>query len=472
MLIAAVAPAHVVDHLVAPVLAEIDVKVGHGLALDVEKALEDQAVGDGVDVGDGHAEGGQAAGAGAAARAHRDLLALGPVDEVGHDQEVAGKAHLLDHADLHVQPVAVLFLLLVVQAPDLADVIEPFFQSLAAGLLEQALQALAFGHREDGKVVGAEFQFQVAPPGHLQGVGHRLGTVGELARHLVGRLEVELVGGEAEPLGIVDGAAGLDAEQDLVRVGLLAVEVVAVVGGHQLDAQLPAQLHEALVGHLLFRDAVFLQLEVEAVAKDLLQLDRLGPGAVRVVVGEAPGDLAVQAGGEGDQALLVPEEHLLVDARLVVEPLGLGNGGQFHQVLVAGPVHGQQDDMEVVARGPVLQEPALLGDVELAAHQGPDAGLFRLFVEFQGPVHGAVIGDRHGLHVVFPGAVDEIGQPDGTVQHGVLGMDVEMDKWSRHVRWCDRLWDRAGVAGPGWGAGRGSSAQGESSLLRDAVSGQ
>ena len=37
----------------------------------------------------------------------RDALSLGPLDEIGHDQEVAGVAHRFDDAELEVQPFAI-----------------------------------------------------------------------------------------------------------------------------------------------------------------------------------------------------------------------------------------------------------------------------------------------------------------------------------------------------------------------------
>ncbi len=64
MRVAAVLLAHVVNHLVPPVFAEVHVKVRHGHPLDVEEALKEQVVGDGVNVGDRHAVSGETACAG------------------------------------------------------------------------------------------------------------------------------------------------------------------------------------------------------------------------------------------------------------------------------------------------------------------------------------------------------------------------------------------------------------------------
>ena len=90
----------VLDDLVAPVHAEVDVEVRHADALGVQEALEQQLVLDRIDVGDAHRVRDQRAGARAAARADRDAVLLGVADEVPDDQEVARELHLLDDAEL------------------------------------------------------------------------------------------------------------------------------------------------------------------------------------------------------------------------------------------------------------------------------------------------------------------------------------------------------------------------------------
>ena len=52
-LIAAVALLHVADHLVAPVLAEIDVEIRHRHAFGIEEALEQQPEPHRIEIGDG-----------------------------------------------------------------------------------------------------------------------------------------------------------------------------------------------------------------------------------------------------------------------------------------------------------------------------------------------------------------------------------------------------------------------------------
>ena len=90
----------VLDDLAAATVVEVDVEVGHRDAVGVEEPLEDEAVLQRVEVGDPHGVRGHRAGAGAAARTDADAVALGPVDEVRDDEEVAREPHLRDDAGL------------------------------------------------------------------------------------------------------------------------------------------------------------------------------------------------------------------------------------------------------------------------------------------------------------------------------------------------------------------------------------
>ena len=105
--IGAVFRADVGDHLVAPLLAEIDVEIRHRDALGVEEALEEKPEADRVEVGDHERPGDHRSGARAAAWPDRNPLRLGPLDEVGHDQEVAGEPHAGDHRELVFEPLGV-----------------------------------------------------------------------------------------------------------------------------------------------------------------------------------------------------------------------------------------------------------------------------------------------------------------------------------------------------------------------------
>ena len=93
----------VAHHARATLDREVDVDVGHRHALGVEEALEEQPVGQRVDLGDVEAVGHQRARGRATSRAHRDAAVLGELDEVPDDEEVGREAHLLDGRELKLE---------------------------------------------------------------------------------------------------------------------------------------------------------------------------------------------------------------------------------------------------------------------------------------------------------------------------------------------------------------------------------
>ena len=54
--------------------------------------------------------------------------------------------------------------------------------------------------------------------------------------HFVGGFEIDLVGAVAHPVAVLDHLAGLDAEEGVVGLGILAAEIVAVVGDDERNA--------------------------------------------------------------------------------------------------------------------------------------------------------------------------------------------------------------------------------------------
>ena len=77
--------------------------------------------------------------------------------------------------------------------------------------------------------------------GDAQRVRERLGMVAEDRRHLLGGLQEELSPVVAQPLRVVDGLAGADAQQDVVRLVVALPQVVHVVGGDERQARARAR---------------------------------------------------------------------------------------------------------------------------------------------------------------------------------------------------------------------------------------
>jgi len=88
-----------------------------------------------------------------------------------------------------------------------------------------AFRQLRVGHE---RPIGAESD--VAHVGDHRRVFHRLRVVREEHRHLFLALDIELRGFEPETLFVGHQRARADAKQDVVSRGVIAAEVVSVVG--------------------------------------------------------------------------------------------------------------------------------------------------------------------------------------------------------------------------------------------------
>ena len=219
--------------------------------------------------------------------------------------------------------------------------------------LRQQVPQVAFarevlGRMEHRVVQLVELDLQVAFLGHLQRVLHRLRHLGEARLHFLGRTQVELLVGVLQPFGVRQLRLRADADEAIVRVRVALLDVMDVVGRDELQAELLRPGNQLPVDLGLFGQAVVLQLQVEVLRpKRLLEpVNRLARPRQLVPLNGFR-DFACQAAGERNQALLVRRQQFLVDARLVVVALQVGLGGELDQVLVAGFVFGQQNQVVI-----------------------------------------------------------------------------------------------------------------------------
>ena len=97
----AVALVHVLDDLFSTVALDVDVDVGRAIALGRQEPLEQQTERHRVGLGDAEREAHCAVGR-AAATLTEDVGAIAELDEIPHDEEVAGEPEVLDDIELVV----------------------------------------------------------------------------------------------------------------------------------------------------------------------------------------------------------------------------------------------------------------------------------------------------------------------------------------------------------------------------------
>ena len=230
--VGAVLALDVLNDLLPAADAEIHIDVGHGDPLRIQEALEIQAVAYGVHLGDPQAVGHHTPRRRTPARAYRDVVALGVVDEVGDDQEVLHKAHLPDDAHLVLQPLPVALRRAGIAA----------LKALVAELLKIGVPVgVALGELELGQVVLAELKFHAAPRRNAGGILHRFGPLGEERRHLLLRLDVKFLRLKAHPPRVVHRLSHLDAHEGVLHGRVLPGQIVGVIGDHQGDPGLPME---------------------------------------------------------------------------------------------------------------------------------------------------------------------------------------------------------------------------------------
>ena len=223
----AVLLADIVHHLAAACVAEVHINIGHGHALGVQEALKIEVVGHGVYVRNIKTIGHHRACGTASARANGNAAIFSITDKVGDNEEIVGKAHLLDHLDL-VGKLGAIFLLLSAIA---------IHKALVAELAKIGGGIKAGRQREFRQVVLTESEFQITPLGNTYRVLHGLIVAGEQRRHLLGGAEIELLRLIAHAVFIVHRLACLNAQKNIVALSILGAEIVGIVGADQGDAR-------------------------------------------------------------------------------------------------------------------------------------------------------------------------------------------------------------------------------------------
>src|SRR3989442_1563767 len=236
-----------------------------------------------------------------------------------------------------------------------------------------------------GIEIRSEVEREVAALGDGQRVATRLGQLGEHARHLLRRLDVELLGREPEAVRVAEVRARLDAEERFVGARVPVLEVVRVVGAD--DRRADGLRDREGVGRdpRLLLEPVGLDLHAVVVpAEDLLVPARDLRRLLRLPLAQEARDLGVETSRKDDEPVGVLGEELPVHPGLVVEALEVSLRDQLDEVPVAGAVPHQDGQVVRALVAAVLRAalaPASGGDVELAPDDRLDAGLLGPQVE-------------------------------------------------------------------------------------------
>ncbi len=439
--IAPVRLGHVIDDPVAAVHAEVDVEVGHGNTFGVEEALEQQVVGQRIEVGDLQHVGHQRAGTRTAARADRHAVVLGPLDEVHNDQEVTGKAHLNDGAQFELEAVDIdLLLRLVVRRVLWQQDFQALLQALERDLTQVIVDGHAFGNREVRQEVGAQLHFDVAAFGDLDGVFQRLGQVGEQLGHLLGRLQVLLIGVGTRASRVVQSAPFTDADAGFMRLEVFLFEKAHVVGRHQRRAAALGQRHGRMQMLFVIDPIGALHFQVEAIGEYLAPFGKTRRRQRFVAIEQSVADLPFLGTGKRNQPFGRFLDPLpLDDDQIVALAFGPAARNQLGEIAISLGVHRQQRQ---AAERTIL---VAASQPDIGATDRFDSGALRRLVELHQRAHVAHVGHRHRGHSARRHRLDQRLDAHQAIDQRVLGMQTEMDEGSRHEQTLSWQNDKRGI---------------------------
>ena len=425
---------HVVDDQSALFLAEVDVKVGHRHPFRVEEAFEQQRVAQGIQIGDAERKGDQRPGPGAAPRPDRHIVVLGPVDEIGNDQEVAGETHLYDGFRLRAQARLIgragAFAFGLVREKQHQTFFQPGHRLLAQEIIERHARWC----REIRQIILAQGDRQIAAPGDLHGIFQRLGQIGEQLAHFRLRLEILLLGIGARAALVAEHIAFGDAHARLVREEIVAVEELDRMRGHQRQIERGRQFRRRRNQCFLLHLSAWmhaLDFKIEGVGKAFRPI----PGARRrlfaIPLRERLADIAQPGAGEGDQPVdtdLI--EHLTGDFRPPAHARRkLRPREQFAELQVALMRTAQQQ------QAPGAIGIVRIGHEHIAAEDRLQAPRTRRRIELDHPEEIGKVSQRQRRHPVGKGAgnrrtiviLADI-QTNRAIGDGVFAVQAQVDK--------------------------------------------
>ena len=100
------------------------------------------------------------------------------------------------------------------------------------------------------------------------------GRVWKQRSHLFLRLAVILSALVTHSVLVADLLAGLDAQQDIMRISVLGINIMNIICCDQLDAGLAAHPHKACIHKLLLRNSMVLKLKKEVALSEYILIHK------------------------------------------------------------------------------------------------------------------------------------------------------------------------------------------------------
>ncbi len=253
--------------------------------------------------------------------------------------------------------------------------------------------------------------------------------------HLVGTFEIVL-GCQAAAIVLVEVTAFGNAEQRVVCLEVLAVGEVALVGRDERQVLVVGDIDELRLDGFLLGQAVALELDVEAVAEDVLERLNAGCRNRCVIIGDRLVDGAVRAARERDQPLGVRcDVGDLGVRRFAIVRAHVGTARNLHEIAIAGLAHRKEGEQSIAMRRRQRGQTRDAGagsvrflevDGEADADDRLDAGTRELVGKFQRPEQIVGVGERDGRKAELGRAFCQCTDRQGAFEQRISRMHLEV----------------------------------------------
>ena len=209
-------------------------------------------------------------------------------------------------------------------------------------------------------------------------------------------------------------------------IRLLFAGVIGVVGRDAFHIVLLAQTQQHFIDHALLLEAVTVDFRVKVLAQRLLPPDERLLRLLLTNVQDERWNLPKQPACGDDDVFLELLDQGFVDARYVVESVGVGLGAELGQFVVAVLVFGEKNGRVAVVLGTAIG--VVTADVKFGANDGFDARFVGRPDELKRPHHVAVVRNGQCIHAVAHRRVHEFAHVAHCLQNAELAMRVQVDE--------------------------------------------
>ena len=206
--------------------------------------------------------------------------------------------------------------------------------------------ALVAGRNENGIVTRLQIEIDVGPIGNFLRPRDGVFKPWKGGVHFVRCADIKLIAVHPHAIRVAAFGLGIHAQQHILHRGVFTIQVVRIVGGHERQPHPLSQLNSPLGTTGLDLETGVLNLQIEAVAKDLRVPRRELFCLFHLLAQQQVRQFTRSTSGQADDPIAMGLQQFLVDAGLVVEAFDKGPRRHLHQVLETLTIDGQQREVE------------------------------------------------------------------------------------------------------------------------------